>query len=282
MKREIGSVRFFFLLFLMISGGLLSAQILDRPVAIVRLTETVNIGQRELRQQVELLERQLGGELTLENRREVLDAQIGDVLLNQAAARANIRVTQDEIDQALAAQRQSIGRPVSDAQFRQLVQDQMGLSWERFIEEITNRLTQEKLILQESQGRLNQIAEPSTREIRQIYEENARQFTNPAMVRFDHLFFDLRGQQSDQQSETRRLADSFARRIERGTGDFDTLLRESLDDVRYAGGDFGYLVRGEQQAVQRLGREFVDGVFEFEEGRSRAYWRVVRVSTSFA
>ncbi|MCG8481319.1 MAG: SurA N-terminal domain-containing protein, partial [Spirochaetales bacterium] len=93
-------------------------------MAVVSLTETVNIGQRELRQQVELLERQLGGELTLENRREVLDAQIGDVLLNQAASRANIRGTQAEIDQAIAAQRQSIGRPVSDAEFRRMIQDQ--------------------------------------------------------------------------------------------------------------------------------------------------------------
>ncbi|MCG8481411.1 MAG: peptidyl-prolyl cis-trans isomerase, partial [Spirochaetales bacterium] len=105
-----------------------------------------------------------------------------------------------------------------------------------------------------------------------------------AMVRFDHLFFDLRGQDDAAQGETRRLADSLARRIERGTADFDTLLRESLDDVRYAGGDFGYLVRGEQQAVQRLGREFVDGTFEFEEGEvsgvleSSAGLHIIRVT----
>ena len=167
-----------------------SAQVLDRPVAIVRLTETVNIGQRELRQQVDLLEQQMGRQLTQDQRREVLEAQIGDVLLNQAAARANIRVSQDEIQQAIDTQRQSLGQPVSDAQFRQMVQQQMGMSWDQYVEEVTNRLIQEQFILQEAQGQFNSIDEPTNREIRQVYEENAQQFTNPAMVRFDHLFFD--------------------------------------------------------------------------------------------
>ena len=243
-----------------------SAQVLDRPVAIVRLTETVNIGQRELRQQVDLLEQQMGRQLTQDQRREVLEAQIGDVLLNQAAARANIRVSQDEIQQAIDTQRQSLGHPVSDAQFRQMVQQQMGMSWDQYVEEVTNRLIQEQFILQEAQGQFNSIDEPTNREIRQVYEENAQQFTNPAMVRFDHLFFDLRNRSGEEEQSTRQLAASMARRLQRGTADFQQLLRESLDDARYAGGDFGYIIRGDQQAIQRLGQSFVNQVFELDEG----------------
>ncbi len=243
-----------------------SAQVLDRPVAIVRLTETVNIGQRELRQQVDLLEQQMGRQLTQDQRREVLEAQIGDVLLNQAAARANIRVSQDEIQQAIDTQRQSLGQPVSDAQFRQMVQQQMGMSWDQYVEEVTNRLIQEQFILQEAQGQFNSIDEPTNREIRQVYEENAQQFTNPAMVRFDHLFFDLRNRSGEEEQSTRQLAASMARRLQRGTADFQQLLRESLDDARYAGGDFGYIIRGDQQAIQRLGQSFVNQVFELDEG----------------
>ncbi|MFW5684645.1 MAG: hypothetical protein ACOC1I_07325, partial [Spirochaetota bacterium] len=41
----------------------LTAQILDRPVAVVRLTETVNIGRSQLDTQLEPFRQQLGREL---------------------------------------------------------------------------------------------------------------------------------------------------------------------------------------------------------------------------
>ncbi len=252
---------------LLLGATPLFAQVLDRPVAIVRLTETVNIGQRELRQQVEMLEQQMDRELTEDQREEVLEAQIGDVLLNQAAARADIRVSDEDIDQAIAAQRQSIGQPVSDSQFRQLIQQQTGLGWDEYVQEIRNRLVQEQFILQDARERFDEgLEEPTDREIRRVYEENAQQFTNPAMARFDHLFFDLRGTDGDEEQEARRLATAFARRLDRENADYQQLLRESLDDARYSGGDFGYIVRGDQQAVNQLGREFVDEVLDMEEG----------------
>ncbi|MFO8043889.1 MAG: peptidylprolyl isomerase [Alkalispirochaeta sp.] len=252
---------------LMLLSGTLTAQVLDRPVAIVRLTETVNIGQRELRQQVEMLERQMGRDLTEDQREEVLEAQIGDVLLNQAAERADIRVSDEDIDQAINAQRQSIGQPVTDAQFRQLIRDQTGLEWDEYVEEIRNRLVQEQFILQQAQDRFNTgLEEPTSREIRRVYEENAGQFTNPAMARFDHLFFDLRRREGDEEQAARQLAASLARRLDRGNAEFQQLLRDSLDDARYSGGDFGYIVRGDEQAVNQLGRDFVEQVLDFEEG----------------
>jgi parvulin-like peptidyl-prolyl isomerase len=246
--------------------GSLSAQVLDRPVAVVRLTETVNIGRRELRQQVERLEAQLGRDLTDDQRREVLEAQIGDVLLNQAADRAGVRVTEEEVDQAIDTQRRSIGRPLSDTQFRRLVEQQMSMDWDAYVEEIRNRLVQEQFILQEAQGRFQDIDEPTTEEIRRVYEENAQEFTNPAMVRFEHLFFDLRERSDEEQQQARRLASTLSRRIERGTAGFDQLLRDSLDDARYSGGDFGFIVRGDQQAIQRLGGDFVNSIFDLDEG----------------
>lgn len=256
-------------LFVLLFGGIasgLSAQILDRPVAIVRLTETVNIGQREIRQQVRLLEQQMGRELTARNREEVLEAQIGDVLLRQAARRANIRVDNDEVDQAINVQRQQLGRPVSDADFRRIVTEQTGLSWDQYRDEIRTRLIQERFILERARGRFGEIQDPTAREIRQVYEENAQQFTNPAMARFEHLFFDLRNRDTAREQELRQRANSLARDIQRGNTTFQQLLRASLDDPSYAGGDFGYLIRGDQTAIERLGRSFVETVLDMEEG----------------
>ncbi len=248
-----------------LSDPRVDAQILDRPVAVVRLTETANIGQRQLQQDVQLIERQAGRTLSTAERAELLEERINGILLTQAAKKANIRVTDQEIDQAIAAQRQSLGQPMTDGQFRQIVEQQMGLTWNAFVDEVRNRLIQEKFVLDRSQDKFDQVTEPDEKDIRFVYEVNAQEFFNPLMVRFDHLFFDTRNKSSEEISELRRKAAAMARQLTRGTTKYNDLVRQSLDDVSYSGGDFGYLINGDQQAMQRLGRAFVEAVFRLED-----------------
>ncbi len=255
----------FFLLFLVTGLFPLFSQVLDRPVAIVRLNETVNIGQRQLQKDVELIERQTGRNLTTSERAELLEERINGVLLTQAANRANIRVTDQEIEQAIAAQRQSLGQPVNDVQFRQLVEQQMGLTWNAFVEEVRNRLIQEKFVVERMQNRGEKVSEPNEQDIRFVYETNAQEFFNPLMVRFEHLFFDVRNKNAAEVNELRQKATTMARQLSRGTVQYNALMRSSLDDVSYSGGDFGYLINGDQQAMQRLGRGFVEAIFRLED-----------------
>ena len=249
----------------LLAGGALSAQILDKPVAIVRLTETVNIGQRELRSQVQMLQQQLGRELTESDRREVLEAQIGEVLINQAAARDNIRVTQEEINQAIQAQRQSLGQPVSDSQFRNFIQEQLGMSWDEYVEQITQRLIQEKFVVEKKRSMIQNVDQPSSREIRAFYEENATQFTNPAMIRFNQLFIETRNRSDSQVAAARQKAEELRGQLRSGQATFQELMNDSLDDASYSGGDFGFLLRNDPQARNLLGRQFIENVFGLEE-----------------
>ena len=243
-----------------------SAQILDQPVAVVRLTETVNIGQRELRQQARVIESQMGRELNLENRKELLDAQIAEILIKQAAARANIRITDSELNQAIAAQRQSIGQPVTDEQFRSIIQQQTGLSWDQYRTEIRNRLLQERYVLESKRALFESVAAPTEQQIRDFYDDNATEFTNPTMARFRHVFVDTRNATAEQRAERRRLADELLRSVRNGNKTLDQLIAEADDDPRFSGGDFGFLIRQESQQSQLLGRPFVDAVFQIEEG----------------
>ena len=246
--------------------GTAAGQILDKPVAIVRLTETVNIGQRELRTQIRLLEEQLGRDLGASDRREVLDAQIGEVLINQAAARQDIRVTQEEINQAIQSQRQSLGRPVTDEQFRNFIGEQLGLNWNEYVQQITQRLIQEKYVVENRREMIQNVEPPTDAEIRNFYDENATQFTNPAMVRFNQLFIDTRNQGDAQVTAGRRKAEELRGRLRSGQATFQELMNESLDDAGYSGGDFGFLLRTDEQARSLLGRGFVESVFSLEEG----------------
>ncbi len=253
--------------FLLIPTASVSTQILDQPVAVVRLTETVNVGQRELRRQVELLERQLGRDLTAENRRELLDAQIAEVLLSQAAERENVRVTQEEVDQAIAQQKAALGRPVTDDQFRELVVRESGIPWDEYQQEVRERLIQERYILEKKRSVIQDVTPPTEAEIERFYEENATQFSNPAMVRFSHLFVDTRNLSNQEKQERRERAEELYRRIRSGAASFEDLIEESLDDATFSGGDFGYLLRQDPQSQRLLGADFVEGVFSVEEGQ---------------
>jgi parvulin-like peptidyl-prolyl isomerase len=245
-----------------------AAQILDQPVAVVRLHETANVGQRELREQERLLEQQLGRDLSAEDRRELLEAQINEILITQAADELNVRVTEEEVQRAVAQQRASVGQPVSEEQFRRMVQDQMGLSWEEYREQIRERLIQEKYIMEQKRSVLEDIGPPTEQDIRDFYEENATRFTNPAMVRFKHLFVDTRNLSDEEVAEKRERAQELYRRLQRGEKDFDELIDESLDDPTFSGGDFGYLMRQSQQDRNLLGQDFIQTVFSLEEGET--------------
>lgn len=277
-------IRRVWMLPLLLSAGALFGQVLDRPVAIVQLTETVPITQRELRQQISLLETQLGQPLTDTDRREVLEAQIGAELINQAAARENIRVTDQELANYVQLQRQSLGVQVSEAQFRQLIEEQFGLTWEQYIEQSQDTLIQQRYVVAKKQDLFDSVAEPTATDIRQVYEDNATQFTNPAMVRFTHIFVDTRNKSGQAERDARERAEELYRQIRSGGASFDEIVEESVDDASYNAADFGYLLRTDQRNQSLLGRQFVDSLFQMERGQisgvleSNVGYHIVRVT----
>jgi len=246
--------------------GTLSAQILDRPVAIVKLTETVNIGQRELKQQASLLSQQLGRDLTAANRKELLDAKIAEVLIDQAAKRKNIRVTQEEVDRAIAQQRQSLAPGATADQFKQMVEQQSGMTWDRFTEQIKQRLIQEKYVMQSKKDVFDGVKQPTDQEVQSFYDENATQFTNPAMVRFQHIFVDTRNASSDEKAQKRQFAEELYQEIKSGSKTFQEVADAAVDNPKYSAGDFGFLARQDQRSQSLLGKEFIDNVFSIDKG----------------
>lgn len=248
----------------------LHAQILDMPVAIVRLTETANIGRRVLSAQIDLFAAQLGRELTGAEKLQILDALVNDELLLQAAARANLRVTQEEVSSYIELQRQqfsqALGTSLTDEQFRQQVQRQTGVSWDEYVEDITNEFIKLKYVRQEQAEFFGQSLVPTQSEIQSFYEEQATSFTNPAMVSFRHIYIDLRGKSDEQRQESRETMARMRREIRDGVTTFDSASRASLDDPAVSSADFGYLLRNDPRSQSLLGRSFIDAVFGLEAG----------------
>ena len=256
---------------LLLAGSLTaaSAQLLDVQVAVVRLTETANIGRREVNQQLSVFTEQLGRELTAGEKQEILDALINDRLLLQGANRAGVRVTQTEIDNYVMLQRQqfsqAVGTVLTEEQFRLQVERQTGSSWSDYLRDVTNELRKIKYVRQAKAGFFERLGSPSDDEVRQFYDERATSFTNPAMVSFRHVYIDLRGKSEEERQRARTLLDGFRRRIQNGTLTFDQLVEQSLDDPTYTAADFGYLLRTDQRNSQPLGTRFVNAVFALDK-----------------
>ncbi len=253
--------RSFLLAALLASATCATAQLLDTTIATVDLEEFVPITTRMVRPEIERREGILGRTMTQNERRAVLDEFIDDELLTQAATREGYTISRSDVEELLARERMSLGQNVSEAQYRTFIQQQTGLSWEAYRTEVEKRLLQERFVVAESQDLVATIAGPTERDVRRFYEENAVEFVRPAMVRFDHLFFDTRGRPSDEQVTIRRRANTIAGNIRGGRTTFDAELTGALDDVTLGGGDFGYLVLTDPLAREQLGSAFMETLF---------------------
>ena len=154
-----------------------------------------------------------------------------------------------------------MGPQVSDTQFRLLVQNQLGMSWDEFLANIRKRRVQERYIMEKKRSYFTAIQEATDEQIRQIYDANATDFTNPQMVRFNHVFIDTRNLQEAERDQAKKRAEDALKELK--ANQLKDVVVKYSDDTssKYRGGDFGYLPRNDSQRQMLFGRDFFDKVF---------------------
>jgi peptidyl-prolyl cis-trans isomerase SurA len=260
---------------LLLWGGLVAADVIDKPVATVKLTRLEAITAKQFRQKVEMLEERSKVTLPLEDRKRLLDLLIGEILIKQAAAQENITVTQAELAARMTQAKQNGGlslnlnRELTDAEFKSLV-EQSGLSWEEYNDQLQKALLQQKYVMQKKRALFEAVGQPSEADILDFYESNKTAFVAPDMVRFKHIFIDTRNL-TDKQEKDKALAraEEISRELKNGAA-FDDLVVKYSDDKasRYKGGDFGYLRRDDQARKQLLGKDFFETPFRMKVNES--------------
>ncbi len=251
------------------TSGWLFSQVLDVPVAKVELYKVSIITQRELRQDIDLLSQQLRQAVPVTQRKQYLEAKIGELLVTQAAEHDGVTVTQAQVTSAIAQKKtqteQAAGSQLSDEQFKQIIANQ-GVTWSDYESQIRKQLLEEKYIRKVEASFFQNLHEPTSSEIQQMYDNNATSFTNPAMIRFDYIATDTRNTDAKQKEAARKKIDSLYQEIRTGQSTFDKLMQKSVDDPSFTGGDFGYLVRNDPRTANILGQSFVDSVFNLKDG----------------
>ena len=127
---------------------------------------------------------------------DVLNSLIDEILIEQGAARDGYSVTDSEVEQLYASQKQSVeaqnGVTLTDAEFTSLVEDTYGT-----VQDYKDYLKLQYLTQIYVSGAkadvLAQVAEPTDSEIRAWYRQNSTTFTLPERVRLSLIAMEKTG-----------------------------------------------------------------------------------------
>jgi len=265
---------------------ILNAQGLDVPVATIRLVRSEVIGQREFREKISRFERVASRTLTEDQKRELLDVMVNEILLVQAAERANVRATDAEvINFAKATAR--VPNTVSDAEFRRLIEQQTGSTWDNFMREARKTFIIQKFLMSRPEASSLQNIQVSDAQVVEFFQENKDEFKNPDLVRVSHIFYDTKQRPRGTLEEIRTRANNALNRLRNNQATFEELVRLESDDEssKVRNGDLGFLARNDAQALALFGRNFLNEVFNLAKGstatrvlESNAGLHIVRVT----
>ncbi|WP_437318615.1 peptidylprolyl isomerase [Sorangium sp. So ce385] len=183
--------------------------------------------------------------------RELVQKMVDEELESQAAEKANIRVTSDEIENAfrnIAAAEQTTVEEL----FR-MARASSGLTEQEYRDEIRRQILEGKMLQLRVKGRVR-ITEQDVLSAydRMVREERRRREYHPAWI----VLRILPGSSAEAIEERRALAAAIADRARRGE-DFAALARQFSDDTatRDQGGDLGVRAPQGTQAAQSGQRE---------------------------
>lgn len=271
------------------------AQVIDRPAATVNLSKPEYISMSQLDQRVQQLNsirQQNGLPIPPNEKKQVLDSMINGILVKQAAEKAGLSVTQSEIDDAINKQKAAVEQqtgPMDTQQFHTVIEQQTGLTWKVYEDQLKTQLLEQKYILQIKGNQINNVPAPTAQQIEDKYNQIASRLTNPEIVRFSQIFFDTRNLTQAQKEKAKELADKVYRDYLNGKATFNQLVQQYTNDqqARYNGGDFGYLARDDQRAQAILGQKFMNEVFSMKVGQvkgvleSKIGYHIVKVTEHY-
>jgi parvulin-like peptidyl-prolyl isomerase len=248
---------------------------IDKTVATVRLTRPQVITVLQLRRQVDPLETQARRPLSKDERRMVLDGLIARALIEQAAERDRIAVSDAEVNARLdqmkksTAQSLGLGRDLSDADLRQLVTG-TGVTWDEYLRNMKYQILLTSYARTKKKADLDAVRPPTDEQVRSYYDANKKDFFIDDYLKIRHIFVDTRSLTAkDDRDKAARRADDILKELRGGTTFEDLVLKYSDDQAsKYRQGDYGYISRVDEQRRQLLGKDFIDSAFRLKKGET--------------
>ena len=240
-----------------------------QPAATVNLVRSEAITVKQLRTEVERMEKAAGQTLNQAQRLEVLNVMINERLVLQAADRDRIAIADNEVNQQMQQLRgqlaQSIGRQPTDAEFAQAIKNDSGLEVQEFREQLRRQMLVQKYLMTKKESTIKSIKVPTEEDIRTTFSLTRSQFVRPDTVRFSMIQVPY-GPDAASRARAKQLADNLIREIGTSTSKFDEVAaRGQAANSGYQAGDGGYLPRN-MAAQQMVGQAFINTAFSLRQG----------------
>jgi peptidyl-prolyl cis-trans isomerase SurA len=259
--------------FFCLSAFMLSAQVIDKPVATIRLTKMQVITATQLRNLFAPVIAQTRRDLTDDEKGQYLDQLVARALVEQAAERDGVSVSDAELKSRLNGYRatfassRNLGRDMTDSEMQSYVAS-MGMSWSEFEGQARYEVLRLAYIRLKKKPVMDAVKAPADADAQDYYDYHKKDFATDDMIRVKHIFIDTRGitAQADTDLAMSR-AKEILKQLDAGASFEDVQMRNSEDAAaKYKGGDLGVIDRLDQQRQQQFGRQFIDSLFKLQKG----------------
>ncbi len=226
MKRFAASI----MIFLTALAGL-AAQSNLQVLAVVKLNKNESVTLKELRDRVDIYQKQNDKVLDIEQRKSVLEALVDEKLILQASQKANVTVTDSQVDQSfLQYISQQLGQAVTEQQFADFIRKSENLSLDEFFNKqfgltlagykshLKTQLIIQRYVLSQKQDELKGI-QPSDQEIRSFYEMNKASFAQTDMLQMFLVMVPKNSVPDAAKTKAQEILDSY------------TNKKQSLDEI---------------------------------------------------
>ncbi|MDR0540165.1 MAG: peptidyl-prolyl cis-trans isomerase [Spirochaetaceae bacterium] len=240
-------------------------------VATVKLVKTEPIFVKQLRSEVELMEKLTGQKLTLDERKKLLvDKMIPERLVLQAAERDKLYADEKAVEQQLSRLRDALSqqqrRQATDAEFAEAIRKEMGMDIPAYRAELKRQYIIQQYVLKYAQekksGLLQSIKEPTDKEIIEYYNENKTKAVLPDTAYLNMIQIPI----TDNKTKAKEKGDKLVLEIGGNSTKFDQV------SVRGAAGTDGYSSGGPMpiprnaEARQVFGADFMNTIFAMKLG----------------
>ena len=251
------------------AAGTVFAQSDLQPVAIVRLTKSEPITVKQLRTEVENMEKAGGRALTQAERKQVLDVMINERLAIQAAERDKVTISDAEVNnqiqQIKTAMGQQAGRLPTDQEFEIALRNETGMDLNAYKEQLKRQMLVQKYLMEKKRSIFEAVTPPTDAEINNAYNLTRTQFVRPDTVRVSMILVPA-GNNAADKAKAKELTDRLVKEIGGNASKFDeAVVKGQSPTAGYQGGDAGYVPRN-LQAQQMLGADFVNTAFSLKQG----------------
>lgn len=260
-----------FLFFITICGAVAQSSL--QPLVVVKLNGFETITVKELKDRVEVYQKQANRNLTPEERTQILDALVDQKLVVQAATKEGITLQDSQVDQYfLASMAQQIGRQFTEKELADFIKQQTKMSLDEFLKSqvgmnlseykayLKSQLIAQQYILSKKQAELQKVA-ATDKEIRDFYELNKASFVQNDTLRM-FLVSVLKGDNPDAANKKLQslMSDYKAGKL---TIDQMRVQSKNPDTAGYRAGDL--LISKVEAHAQQLGISYEQLLKIFDE-----------------